>query len=241
MTHTYHITGMTCGSCVGKVKSELLKLPDVTAADVQLSSPQATITMQRHIGVSALQAAIDKAGPYRISEEQSAMPMPAEENVGGDTYYPIFLIFGYLVGTTLLVQAARGGFDWMQWMSHFMGAFFLTFSAFKLMNLCGFAEGYRSYDVVAKAVPAYGFVYPFLELALGLAFITGFEPLLTNAATLVLMSVSIVGVIQSLLKKTRFQCACLGTIIKLPLSKVTLAEDALMIAMSAAMLFFIAA
>jgi len=118
-------------------------------------------------------------------------------------------------------------------MSHFMGGFFLTFSFFKLMNLRGFAEGYQTYDVLAKRLPAYGLVYPFLELGLGVAFLTGFEPILTNAATLVLMSVSIMGVIQSLLKKTQFQCACLGTIIKLPLSKVTLAEDALMITMSA--------
>jgi copper chaperone CopZ len=46
MTHTYHISGMTCSGCVAKVKSELLKLGDVTAAEVQLASPQAIITMQ---------------------------------------------------------------------------------------------------------------------------------------------------------------------------------------------------
>lgn len=225
---------MTCNNCVAKVKSELLKLPGVTATEVQLAAPQATVTMQSHIPTTLLQTAVNKAGKYTIADADTTMHSEAASTTdSGSSYFPIFLIFAYIAGTTLLVQVPLGRFDAMQWMSHFMGGFFLTFSFFKLMNLRGFAEGYQTYDVLAKRLPAYGLVYPFLELGLGVAFLTGFEPILTNAATLVLMSVSIMGVIQSLLKKTQFQCACLGTIIKLPLSKVTLAEDALMITMSA--------
>jgi copper chaperone CopZ len=241
MTHTYNITGMTCGSCVSKVKSELLKLGDVTSADVQLAAPQATITMERHIDTTTLQAAVKKAGNYSISDAP-AQPVRqqeplAEEAAGGDSYFPIFLLFGYILGTTGLIQLSAGVFSPQVWMRHFMAGFFLVFSFFKLLNLKGFAEGYSTYDVIAKKLPAYGFVYPFIELLLAAAFITGFHPMLTNAATLLVMAVSAVGVVQSLLKKTRFQCACLGTVIKLPLSKVTLFEDLLMVAMSAAMLF----
>lgn len=104
------------------------------------------------------------------------------------------------------------------------------------MNLKGFAEGYQSYDVVAKQFSAWGYIYAFIELGLGIAFLTGFEPLIVNAITFVVMAVSTVGVVQSLLRKTSFQCACLGTVIKLPLSKVTLFEDLLMVAMSGTML-----
>ena len=240
MTHTYQITGMTCNGCVAKVKSELLKLGDVTGAEVQLGSPQATITMSKHINTADLQTAVHKAGNYTITEINTAMHVGSGEaganEAGTDNYFPIILIFLYIAGITLLVQFSAGGFSWMQWMSHFMAGFFLVFSFFKLMNLNGFAEGYRMYDVVAKAIPAYGFVYPFIELALGIAFLTGFNPLLTNAVTLVVMSVSVIGVIQNLMKKSPFQCACLGTVIKLPLSKVTLFEDLLMIVMSAVML-----
>jgi cation transport ATPase len=242
MTHTYNITGMTCNGCVAKVKSELLKLGDVLSADVQLAAPQATITMQKHIPTASLQAAIANAGTkYQITDADTAMHPAAHDTAASDdaSYYPIFLIFGYIAGATLLVQWAQGGFDLMQWMSHFMAGFFLVFSFFKLMNLKGFAEGYRSYDVVAKVVPAYGFVYPFIELALGVAFLTGFNPFLTNVVTLVVMAISTIGVVQSLLKKTQFQCACLGTVIKLPLSKVTLFEDLLMVLMSAVMLTMI--
>jgi len=60
---------MTCGSCVARVKSELLKIGDVVTADVQLQSPQATISMSKHIATDLLQAAVSKAGSYTISEE----------------------------------------------------------------------------------------------------------------------------------------------------------------------------
>ena len=79
------------------------------------------------------------------------------------------------------------------------------FPFFKLLNLKGFAEGYRSYDIVTRSFPVYGFVYPFVELLLGLAFLTRFEPVLTKIVTLLVMGVSTIGVVQRLLKKTPFQ------------------------------------
>jgi Cu2+-exporting ATPase len=73
MTHTYNITGMTCGNCVAKAKSQLLMLSDITEADVKLTAPQATITMQKHIPVSTLQNALSKAGNYTITEADGGM------------------------------------------------------------------------------------------------------------------------------------------------------------------------
>ena len=78
MTHTYNITGMTCGNCVAKAKSQLLMLGDITEADVQLTAPQATITMQKHIPVQALQDALSKAGNYTITEADGGMHHAAE-------------------------------------------------------------------------------------------------------------------------------------------------------------------
>lgn len=234
MTHTYNITGMTCNSCVAKVKSAILKLGDVLEADVQRGVPQATITMKKHIPITTLQAAVSFDGKYTISEADGNVEMNTTgENV---SYSPIILIFGYIAGITLLVQFTSASFSIMQWMQHFMAGFFVVFSFFKMMSLKAFADGYRTYDVVAKAIPAYGFIYPFIELVLGVAMIIGFQPYVTNLVALIVMAVSTVGVIRSLMKKTPFQCACLGTVIKLPLSKVTLFEDLLMVVMSTVML-----
>ena len=119
-----------------------------------------------------------------------------------------------------------------------MAGFFLVFSFFKLLNLQGFAESYAMYDVVAKRWKGWGFAYAIIELVVGLAFLTGYNPILTNAVTFVVMSISVIGVLQSVFNKRKIKCACLGAVFNLPMSTITIIEDALMIAMSGAMLYF---
>jgi hypothetical protein len=90
--------------------------------------------------------------------------------------------------------------------------------------------------VLAKRAPVYGYIYPFIELALGLAFLTGWNPTFTNWATLIVMGFSSIGVMQSVLNKQKIRCACLGAVFNLPMSTVTIVEDLLMVAMSALLL-----
>lgn len=89
---------------------------------------------------------------------------------------------------------------------------------------------------MAKKIKAWGYVYAFVELALGIAYATNLQPLVTNLVTLVVMAISIIGVLQSVLNKRKIQCACLGAVFDLPMSTVTIIEDALMIVMSGIML-----
>jgi cation transport ATPase len=234
MTHTYNISGMTCNGCVAKAKSELLTLGDITEADVQLSSPQATITMQKHIPVQELQKALNRVGHYTITEAHNGLQHAAKEETTTwfQTYKPIIIIAAYITGTTLLIEVAKGSFSAETWMSNFMAAFFLVFSFFKLLDLKGFAQSYASYDVIAKKWNGWGYVYAFVELALGIAYLLKFNPLFTNAITFVVMSVSIIGVLQSVWNRKKIQCACLGSVFNLPMSTITIIEDGLMIAMS---------
>lgn len=243
MTHTYQIQGMTCNGCAAKVKGALQGVPAVTKVEVSLETQLATVSMDRHIPTARLEAAVQTAGRYTLRDvlgHASAMEAkqePMSESVSEKgSFLPIYLIFGYVAGVATIVQLIRGGFDPMMWMGHFMAGFFLVFSFFKLLDVRGFAEGYSTYDVIAKRVPAYGLAYPFIELALGIAYLVAPMHMLTNAITLVIMGISSIGVIQQVMKNSAFQCACLGTIFKLPLSKVTLVEDLLMVVMSAAML-----
>lgn len=243
MTHTYSLQGLTCGSCVAKVKAALEHVAGVTQAGVTLSPPVATVTMGAHIRTATLAKAVSAAGAYTLSDvEGRATAMEASAAVAEEknSFLPIYLIFGYVAGVATIVQLVRGGFDPMAWMGHFMAGFFLVFSFFKLLDVRGFAEGYSTYDVVAKRIPAYGLVYPFIELSLGIAYLMAPMSVITNAITLLVMGVSSIGVVQQVLKNAPFQCACLGTIFKLPLSKVTLVEDLLMVGMSAVMLLMLA-
>lgn len=117
-----------------------------------------------------------------------------------------------------------------------MGGFFIAFSFFKMLDLRGFADSYSGYDIIAKRFRAWGYIYAFVELFLGLLFVVDLCPLATNLITLLVMLVSLPGVVNSVLDKKKIKCACLGTVFNLPMSTVTIIEDGLMIVMSAAML-----
>ena len=244
-------TNLNCGSCVATVTPFLNAVPGMTKWNVDTNNPEKPLTVNgSDLSGDAVKAAVAKAGfkvlgditPIPIGNiKSSASPVvavPAQPQTESYTYYPIFLLAGFLVGIVSLVEIRIGSFDAMRSMANFMGAFFLTFSFFKLLDIRGFASAYSMYDVVAKQFPAYGFVYPFLELSLGIAYITGFQPQLTNIATLIIMTVSSIGVIQSVLNKKAIRCACLGTVFQLPMSTITIVEDTLMVLMSLAMLIF---
>lgn len=239
MKHSYVISGMTCANCSAKVKGELLKLPDVLSAEVELATGKATIEMQKHISNTELQNAVSAAGKYTISPDATDTSHHAMENTSASwfaAYKPILLVFAFITGVTILIQLAKGAFDLTEWMRHFMAGFFLVFSFFKLLDLKGFADSYSSYDIVAKRVYTYGYVYPFIESALGISFLFPALSFWSNLFTLIVMAVSIIGVLQSVLNKRQIQCACLGTVFNLPMSTITIIEDGLMIAMSAASL-----
>ncbi|MBC7934201.1 MAG: cation transporter [Rhizobacter sp.] len=234
MTHTYKLIGMTCGSCEAKVKSSLLMLPNVTEVAVSKDHQTATISMDKHIALSTFQNALDKKYAITASEHNETAEQAKNWLA---TYKPILLIFGYITTIAIIAATHQNTFHWMQAMNIFMAGFFLTFSFFKMLDLKGFAESYSMYDIVAMKIKPWGFVYAFIELALGIAYATNFQPLVTNIVTLVVMSISIIGVLQSVFNKRKIQCACLGAVFNLPMSTVTIIEDALMIAMSAVMLY----
>jgi copper chaperone CopZ len=239
MTHTYQVTGMTCTSCEAKVKNNLMSVENVTAVEVSKENNTATISMNKHIGLSDLQTAIGGTeSKYKISAIQHN-EVAEQAKSWLETYKPILLIFGYISAVTLLVQLKNESFNLMEAMRHFMAGFFLVFSFFKLLNIKGFAESYVMYDVLAKAIPAWAYLYAFVELGLGIANVINFNPLITNLTTLVVMTISIIGVLQSVLNKKKIQCACLGAVFNLPMSTVTIIEDALMIVMSGTMFFMI--
>ena len=208
MTHHYNLSGLTCSGCVAKVKSELMKLPDVLSAEV--TQERAIISTNRHIALSDLQAAIGANGKYKITEDSVDNSHYAMQKNGTaawlKTYKPLLLIAAFIAGVSLLASQTATGINGIQWMNYFMAGFFLVFSFFKFLDLKGFAESYAMYDLLAKKIKAYGYIYPFIELTLGILFLTGIQPIAANTGAIVVMGFSSIGVIQSVLDKKKISC-----------------------------------
>jgi copper chaperone CopZ len=255
---TYPLTGLHCQACARRV-TEALKNFD---ADVQVSlSPMQAVMRVGEATLAQLQAAVQSAGKYQIgmSDFKHNQPLPGKNTALNainsvvseeapqswlDTYKPLLLIVAFILGASILVQlgqhaghgmgvSALSGHDTMR---YFMAGFFLVFAFFKLLDLQAFADAYAGYDLLAARWRTWGLIYPFVELALGMAYLANFMPQFTAWLTLIVMGFSAIGVIRAVLDKRRIRCACLGTVFKLPMSTVTIVEDVGMVLMAAVML-----
>lgn len=148
------------------------------------------------------------------------------------TYKPLILVGLFIIGVTALIELRSGEPSISRAMNDFMAGFFIFFSFFKFLNLSRFADAFSTYDVIAMRFRGYALAYPFIELALGVAFGLNVFTLQANVLTIFLMIFGNVGVWQVLKRKGTIQCACLGTIFNLPMTKITLFENTLMLAMA---------
>lgn len=227
---------MTCGSCVARVKERLLSIEGVQSAEIQLASPQARLTTNKSLSLDQLNQKLGHYVASNLKGKKTSSPTVLPE-ISVTTYRPLILIVSFIIGVTLLSQYPFDAFSWKLWMRNFMAGFFIVFAFFKLLNLSGFASSYAMYDLIAKNWKGWGYIYPFVELGLGVLYLINVFPVYTNVATILILGVSSIGVIQSVLSKQKIKCACLGDVFQLPMSTVTIIEDVGMVLMAAFMLF----
>ncbi|MCL6295694.1 heavy-metal-associated domain-containing protein [Jejuia spongiicola] len=237
MIHTYTVTGMTCNGCKTSVEDKLNALKQVVNAKVSLEKSEVTIEMSQHILIESLQKAL--SNKYTISEKQEANVFASsiiEEDKKSDLQqlFPLFLIFAFIIGASILLN--YNPWNTNGFMLDFMGLFYVVFSFFKFLDLKGFPESFKMYDPLAKVIPAYGWLYPFIELALGLLFLMRIQISIALIITLIILGLTTIGVSKTLLSKKTIRCACLGTALKLPMTKATFIENSIMIVMAVIML-----
>jgi hypothetical protein len=158
-------------------------------------------------------------------------------------YIPLAIIVGLILVTTVVLSLRDlqiGAPSITASLSYFMIGFFIVFAGFKLIDLKGFAEGYSTYDLLARKLFTYGYIYPFIELIFGLGMILYPTSILLLLGEVAVMGFSGIGVTNKLVKREKFQCVCLGTFLKVPLTKVTIIEDFGMVALALIMLFLTA-
>ncbi|MGC1473548.1 MAG: MauE/DoxX family redox-associated membrane protein [Psychroserpens sp.] len=243
MKHTYKITGMTCNNCKASVEKHLGNIDHVTNVTVNLDEGEAELTMDEHVETRILKHALPEK--YSLTEKQernvfassNASAIPAEEEKTKlQQLKPLLLIIFYIATASILLH--YDNWSWKDFMLDFMGLFYIVFSFFKMLDLKGFPESFSMYDPLAKQVPAYGKLYPFIETALGIMFLMRFQVNIALIVTLVVLGVTTIGVTKTLLDKKAIQCACLGTALKLPMTEATFIENAIMIVMASLMLIF---
>ena len=141
-------------------------------------------------------------------------------------YQPIIVItFTALIGGAMITLPRGNVFDAGIFMHSAMGLFLLPLALLKLFNLNGFVNSYVRYDILASIWRPYGYLYPFLELALSLLLLSGLWLYFVYIATLVVMGFGSIGIISQLVQGKKLDCACVGAVVKVPLGFVSILEN----------------
>jgi hypothetical protein len=242
MDKTFTIDGMRDSGCVARITRSLSGFAD--KVQVTLEPPRAVLRgVHADASLEVMQIALAGAGRYTMAP---ALPVFAA-NVTADTgtderagwlavHKPLLLIFAFLVGVTWLVHTSAPARPWREWAMDFLAGYFLVLSFCKLLNLGGFVPAFQGYDLIGARLRLYALAFPFIELALGVAFLMRWQLPITLWTTLGLLLVSALGVAVALRKRRLVESASLGTVFKLPLSTLTLVETLGIAAICALML-----
>ena len=224
----FKISGMTCSSCVATVTKAIESIRNVKNVTVSLDPGLAVVESNEDVSIDVIHSV--------LPDKFSVKPFEYYEDVnthGKESYsaklFPLILILSYISLTSIIINFGRSLDDLMM---DFMGIFFIVFSFFKFLDYKSFPNSFAMYDPLAKALPLYGWIYPFIETILGLMFLFRFQLFTSIIITILLLSITTYGVVNVLKNKQTIQCACLGTAIKLPMTIATLIENGIMIIMA---------
>ena len=235
MKNTFKISGMTCNGCKVTVESKINSLIEVDHVNVNLEVGEVTIYSQNQISFSTINNLLPSKYQIIGGDTNSEFNSSTEnEKSKLKKLMPLFIILFYISTISILLNYEDWNLTYA--MYDFMGLFYIIFSFFKILDLKGFTMSFRMYDPFAKKTSFYAWIYPFIEVLLGLLFLMRIETKAALILTIVVLGITSIGVAQTLINKRSIQCACLGTTLKLPMTEATLIENSIMILMSVSLL-----
>ena len=231
MKSIYSVTGMTCGKCATKVEQAISGVAGVLAVQVNLKNKKVEIISNAPIDLSVLNNLLSQVGTYTLSATKKTSLLRNME-IKVRLFFPLVIIFTVILSWTAIHQEIQG-FTLYSAMHDFMAGFFIIFGGLKIINWKNFTIAFSAYDPLAKRIKIYAYVYPAIEIFLGLAYQFRFiDELPVNVITIIILTISTIGVVKKLHQKEVVQCACLGGFFNIPISWFTVFENALMIAMA---------
>jgi len=232
MKTTFKISGMTCNGCRSTVENKLSSLDGVDNAQVNLTNGEAIVYSKNPISFSLISNSLPSK--YKVIRNIPDQDNEIIKSSKIKQLKPLFIILGYISLTSILLNFKN--WNSTNAMLDFMGLFYIIFSFFKILDIKGFSTSFKMYDPLAKKITIYGYIYPFIEILLGLMFLTRSEVNIALLITIIILGITSVGVTKTLLNKRTINCACLGTTLKLPMTEATFIENAIMITMAIVLL-----
>jgi hypothetical protein len=228
----FSISGLTCERCEEKVRSLLMSDKNIESITFGQSRSIMTLCAYKKPVLGMLQSAL-QGTKYKVSENKFSI-LKFIQNI--KKFLPLILVFSLVLIFTLLHMFVYGT-DIHVFMQYFMAGYFLIFGGLKVINWKKFVTSYRAYDALAAKSAVYAYFYPALEVGLGVIYYLGLASLLVHICVGMLMTQKAYSVYRKLESGDKVICACLGGFFSIPITRVTLVEDAFMSLMALYMAF----
>jgi len=218
---------MHCEACVSKIEKALHSIKGIEKATVNLNDETAIIQGDSKLD-EVISVIFDLGYTATLNDNSAIKESTAKKLI------PLYLSVLYIIAGSLIIN--RSELILENFMYDFMGLFFIVFSFFKFLDYKNFPSTFKMYDPIAKVIPLYGWIYPFIESMLGLAFLMREQLYIALIISLIILVTTTAGVVRTLIRKESIQCACLGTALKLPMTTATIIENSIMLFMTIWML-----
>jgi glutaredoxin len=154
------------------------------------------------------------------------------------SYRPVLAVFAVAalmaLGTSWAAHGALLTIDAGQW---FVAFSMCILAMLKLQDLDKFSSMFLNYDLLARRVVPYSYVYPFAELSAGVLMVSGALRWLSIPMALFIGTIGAVSVYKAVyVDKRELKCACVGGSSNVPLGFISLTENVMMVAMALWML-----
>ncbi|OJU24018.1 MAG: glutaredoxin [Nitrobacter sp. 62-13] len=178
----------------------------------------------------------ERIGGYDQLRKHFGKPVADPKSV---TYQPVIAVFATAAlmalaaswsafGTLLTIRAA----EW------FIAFSMCILAILKLRDLESFSNMFLGYDLLARRVVRYAYLYPFGEALSGILMIAGALKWIAIPIALLIGTIGAVSVFKAVyIDKRELKCACVGGDSNVPLGFISLTENLMMVAMAIWMIF----
>ena len=118
----------------------------------------------------------------------------------------------------------------------FLGLWLVQFGMVKLFDIDAFAAKFVQYDPVAGNSRVYAYLYPFIQIALGAAYLGVYYPQWISVALVVIATVNLIGLYRHYDNNKVFKDVTLSGLLRTPLRGEAIIENTLMTVMALAYL-----
>ncbi|WP_339774633.1 glutaredoxin family protein [uncultured Methylophaga sp.] len=212
---------------------DLLKREGYEVEDKWLTSREQTDAFKdKHDVETTPQTFINETriGGYDALRQHFGKKVKAKDET---SYQPVLAVFGVAVLLALAISWMSGkGLLSIRTAELFIALSMSILALLKLQDVESFSTMFLNYDLLARRVVPYSYVYPFGELLAGVLMVAGAMLWLAIPVALFIGTVGAVSVLKAVyIDKRELKCACVGGGSNVPLGFVSLTENLMMIAM----------